>query len=647
MNPVSRSRFVSVPRLFDVSVVVLATVAVFWPVLHNRFVNWDDPEVLVNNPHLGGPGIVAWAFTTTLIGHYQPLAWLVWSSFRSLFGLSPAAFHALSLTGHVVNSLLVYAVVLRLAQAGGLAPLEGRVAACAGALAFSLHPLQVEAVAWASAFPYVLSLAALLLAFLAYLNGRRFTSLACYGVSLLARAIGIGFPVVLLLVDVYPLDRLKQTAFRRLAVEKIPFIVFAGAATVAESHAREIATHQEVGSGARLTLSVTAPFVYLGRILLPLHLSPLNPLPITPAIDLVPLVLGTLGLASITSAAWLLRRQWPMPGVAWIAYLVLLAPVAGLTPSGLQSTADRYLYLPGLVALIAIGISIARLSTMSGRGAVALTALVVLAALGAQTRRQTQYWSESVTLWTRAADVDPRNDVATYNLAIALADAGREDEAIHRYEQTLQLVPDHDLARRNLTVIRAARAEREGDRLAGAGRMDEAAASYTEALALDGKRLHSHAARGLILMRRGRFDGAADDLQVAFDGHVADPEVANALAFTLRQTGRTGDAVAVLKRAVAEHPENVNLAHNLARLLATAADPRLRDGDLALHLALEVRDRTQGRDPRALDTLAAAYAAAGRPAQARATAKQAEALARKIGDVEAADEIAARARGYR
>jgi len=98
---------------------------------------------------------------------------------------------------------------------------------------------------------------------------------------------------------------------------------------------------------------------------------------------------------------------------------------------------------------------------------------------------------------------------------------------------------------------------------------------------------------------------------------------------------------------VAEHPENVNLAHNLARLLATAPDPRLRDGDLALHLALEVRDRTQGRDPRALDTLAAAYAAAGQPAQARATAKQAEALARTIGDVEAADEIAAHARGYR
>src|SRR5204863_8138813 len=95
------------------------------------------------------------------------------------------------------------------------------------------------------------------------------------------------------------------------------------------------------------------------------------------------------------------------------------------------------------------------------------------------TWHQTQYWKDSISLWTRAADIDPRNDIATYNLASALAEAGREDEAIGRYEQTLRLVPDHDLARQNLAILQAARAEREADRLAEAGRQDEASDQYS------------------------------------------------------------------------------------------------------------------------------------------------------------------------
>ena len=148
-------------------------------------------------------------------------------------------------------------------------------------------------------------------------------------------------------------------------------------------------------------------------------------------------------------------------------------------------------------------------------------------------------------------------------------------------------------------------------------------------------------------MRRGRIDEASTDLRIAFEGGVKDPEVPNALAFALMQSRRPEEAIAVLKRAVAEHPDDITVTHNLARLLATAPDPRLRDGPLALQLALEVRDRTHGRDPRALDTLAAAYAASGRLDDARATANAAEAIAREDGDSEMAEEISARARRYR
>src|SRR5205809_6785799 len=101
-------------HLLAVGIVLLSTFIAFLPVLRNDFVNWDDPDVIVNNQELGGPQVVRWAFTTTLIGHYQPLAWLVWSAIRSRFGLSAPAFHAVSLAAHLLNALLVYIVTWRL-----------------------------------------------------------------------------------------------------------------------------------------------------------------------------------------------------------------------------------------------------------------------------------------------------------------------------------------------------------------------------------------------------------------------------------------------------------------------------------------------------------------------------------------------------
>ena len=147
-------------------------------------------------------------------------------------------------------------------------------------------------------------------------------------------------------------------------------------------------------------------------------------------------------------------------------------------------------------------------------------------------------------------------------------------------------------------------------------------------------------------MRRGRLAEAATELRVAFDAGAQDAEVPNALAFALLETGRPAEAVAVLRTAVARHPADLNLAHNLARLLATASDPRVRDGALALRMALDIRDRTGGRDPRVLDTLAAAYAAVGRFDLARQTAAEGATRARDLGDLETANQIAAHARSY-
>jgi Flp pilus assembly protein TadD len=554
------------------AIVIFSTLAAFLPVLRNDFLNWDDPDVIVNNPELAGPHVLRWAFTTTLIGHYQPLAWLAWSAIKSRFGLEASAFHASSLLVHVLNVALVYVVTWRLTSFAALEPRYRIIAAVVASMTFAVHPVRVEAVAWASAFPYELSLALLLLAFLAYLvyavTSRVLwlsASLAAFVASLLARASGVGFPLVLLLADFYPLRR--RAGAGRLLLEKLPFLAAAAAVAFVESHAREMATFEDVSLGARFTMAATAPFAYLGRTVWPVRLTPLDPLPIAPAVEWLPLILAAIAFVVISAITWMLRRQWPALVVAWIAYVVLLAPVAGLTPSGLQATADRYMYLPGVIVSILLGIAAARVrGSRRTLAAAAILTVAVTATLAVLTWRQTGWWRDSITLWTRAADLDPRNDVATYNLAIALAAAGRESEAMSRYEQTLRLVPDHTLARRALTGMQAAQAEREGGRLADAGRFAEANAQYARALELDSTRLHARAARGMVLLRLGRTADAAAELRTAHDAGVDDAAVLNALAFVLMETGHPAEAVRVLQEGVSKHPDDVNLARNLARL---------------------------------------------------------------------------------
>jgi Flp pilus assembly protein TadD len=560
----------------DITGLTLATMIAFWPVLANQFVNWDDPDVIVGNVRLGAPGVLGWAFSTTLIGHYQPLAWMAWSATTSLFGLSPGAFHALSLAAHVANGALVYILTRRLCDASGPSGRGARVAAIAASFVFALHPLRVEAVAWASAAPYVFSLTLLLVCVIAYVDGRRVLSIACYGLALLARASAIGLPVVLLLIDFFPLERHRRRSIGQLVAGKIPYAVLALAAAAAETWAREAASLADVPLGARVTMTVTAPFYYLARTFLPVRLTPLDALPISPSINWTALVAGSGALVAVTAAVWVFRRRWPGLAVGWLAFLALLAPVAGLTPSGVQATADRYMYVPGVALSIVVGAAVAR-AYAADRGwtvwTVPALGLVLFGALGAATWRQTRYWNDSVSLWTRVIELDSKNDIATYNLAIALAERGREDEAVGWYERSLALVPDHDVARRNLELLQAARAERDGNRLAQAGRLDEASDQYARALALDGRRLHSRAARGVVLMRLERFREAATELRLAIAAGSKDAEVANALAFSLVQTGDEAGAAAVLRTALADHPDDVNLQRNLAGLEAGRRRP--------------------------------------------------------------------------
>jgi protein O-mannosyl-transferase len=629
-------------------VVLLAAASAFtfWPVRSHGFLNWDDPDLLVDNASLRQPTgpLLQWAWTTRHMGHYQPLSWLV---FAAASGDPHAAsrVHTLALTLHATNALLLCWLIARLLDRGNRDPSRWWAALAASAV-FALHPLRVEPVAWASALPYLLSAAPLLGSLFFWVHWARsgsprarWTSVGLFAVSQLARVTAPLLPVALVIfTPVIPGAMARPWPVLLRAV--VPFGAVAAPLAVLEASARATESLADVGVGPRLAWALTNPALYLWRTLVPGLLNPLDALPRIPAADWLAAawaVLAAAAILGITARVWSPR----IAAAVWGTYGLLLLPVVGLVPSGLQATADRYTYYPAMVLSVALGALIAQ----ARRPWAFVLALVTAAGAGifAQSARsQLPYWRDSVSLWSRALALDADNDVALYNLALAEIDQGRPDLAIDHLTRLVALVPDHALGQQRLDALVADRELRAAEASAAAGRLREAIAAFERALARDPGRTRARRGRGMAALQTGDVERAASDLATAVRDGEDDPAVIGALAYALAVTGRGAEAVPLLTRAVERHPADIGLASNLARLLVTVEPASLRLPARALELAVRANDATNGSDPRILDTLALALAATGRRKDAADALEAAVAFARESGDAALADELARR-----
>jgi tetratricopeptide (TPR) repeat protein len=334
-------------------------------------------------------------------------------------------------------------------------------------------------------------------------------------------------------------------------------------------------TFDAVAAGPRATLALTAPFVYLWRTAAPLHLSPVDVLALDAATSRLAIAAALAGLVAISLLAWRAAHRWPGAPLAWAAYLLLLAPAVVPGPTGLQATADRYAYLPSVAIAVAIGSVCAATANRFRRQATLAAVSLAVLACAVLTWRQTKYWHDSIVLWSRAAALDPGNDVAIYNLGTALQSASRMDEAAAAYETTLRLVPDHAPAQHNLRGLRAIARQREADALAQSGNLAAAIPLYRESLALDPARARARAALGVALVQSEDFAAGAAEIETAARQGIDNPNLVNVRSYALVQLGRTEEATALLRAAIARYPGDANLSHNLT-LLTEDEVPRLK-----------------------------------------------------------------------
>lgn len=461
------------------------------------------------------------------------MAWLSYAVDYLLWGMKPVGFHLTSLLLHSANAALFFLVCRKLYKksmpqtSGAL-----EIAALFAALFFALHPLRVEPLAWASARRDLLAGLFFLAALLSYLSPRQESShsfhanpwtFLFYGLSLLAKPSGIGLPFILLILDVYLLQRGFDWK------EKIPYLAMipamAGLAWWGQASHGSMAASTSFDWTHRLAQAGYAHSFYLLKTLIPMGLSPMyerllrfNPYDTR-------FLLSAAATVLISASSFALRRRWPALWMAWLSYVMLLVPVMGFIKFGTQLVADRYSYLPAMSAACLVGavlLQFLKRADTNSRLAVFSGTFFLLAALGTLSWKQTGFWKDSETLYRRILSLDPDQAVARNNLGLVLDAQGKLWEAVEQYNQALRVRPHYASASNNLGAA-------------------------------------------LIKLRR------LEDAEIYFRAALKDdPGLINAynnLALVLAQNRRYGEALSLFDQALLIAPQNTQLLRNQALVL--------------------------------------------------------------------------------
>ena len=655
-------------------VLAVITFAVFGQTAHHEFIGTDDPEYVYENPMVARgltlQGMV-WAFTRFHASNWHPLTWLSHMLDCQLYGLNPAGHH---LTNVLLHTATVIALFLVLRQMTGALWRSAFVAAV-----FAIHPLRVESVAWVAERKDVLSGLFFMLtigAYVRYVDECKVQSAKCkvfylsvimlFALGLMAKPMLVTLPVVLLLLDYWPLQRAESAG--ELALEKLPLLALSAVSCVLTllAQAGAIQSTETVPLPLRFGNALVTSMVYLGQMVWPAGLAMFHPYPQKglPAWEVA--VAGTL-LAGFSVVAWKERRTQPWLLVGWAWYVVMLLPVVGIIQVGAQAHVDRYTYLPQIGIYVAVTWLLAEWGVrwlQHGPFRAALGSLMagIIAVLMVCAWKQTAHWQNNETLWTRSLACTTGNAVAHLNLGTTFLEKGAVDDAITQYQEALQINPNYAEAHFNLgnalrkkgrmeeaiTQYQAALQIKPGYAEARAnlgfallqtGGTDEAITQYQAALQINPNYAEAHVNLGNALVQKGKMDEAITQYQEALQIKPDDEAAHVSLGILLAQTGRAGEAIAHLQKALQLEPANAGFQNNLAWLLATCPEAPLRDGNKAVELARQANALTGGENPVILHTLAAALAEAGRFPEALETAQKALHLAQAQSNARLAGQL--------
>jgi len=684
-------------RLFICLLLAGITLGAFWPAGHLGFTIYDDQEYVSANPHVqAGLSMdsISWAFTTDDTGNWHPITWLSLMLDCQLFGLKSEYHHWMNIGLHVASVVMLFLVLCQLMairRSGNTMSSSATTEWCCalGAAFFAIHPLRVESVAWISERKDVLSAFFMMLTlwtwlcYLQKLPAGKLTSrfrlptsvfywlaLVFFALGLMSKAMLVTLPVMLLLLDFWPLKRMSDFKFlppsetnKYLIIEKLPFCLICLASCIVtyqvQNAGGSVDSLSSLSLGWRIENALVTYASYLEKTLWPENLAVIYPIRDLPAWEVTTSAVLLVAISGL--CIWQAGRR-PYLVVGWLWFLIMCLPVIGLVQIGKAGMADRYTYLPSIGICLMVGQAAAEAVSKSKiwriGWAVAATGLV-LAGVG-MTRHQLGFWRSDVTMFQHAVDVTGSENYEGYLfLGNALTLAGRLDEAVTNYQTSIQIAPNefgHEFeANYNLACV-----------LEQQKKYPEAEAKFEEVIQHDYNHLKARVGRGRVLMLEKKYAEAAGEFSTALSIQPGNPAIKGALAaaqlkaegeesltnleaaLKVRPTADIHAQLAMLQTVLGNYqkaannyqaalqlkPDDTEILNNAAWLLATCSDATVRSGAQAVKFAEHACELTKYQQITMIGTLAAAYAEAGMFSDAITTAQRACDLAKKTGQLE-------------
>jgi len=604
---------------FICALLAILTLAAFWPVLRNGFVNYDDPEYVTENPHVQ-TGLttanVRWALTSQHGGNWHPLTSISHMLDVQMFGLQASWHHGVNLLFHSVNAMLLFLLL------EGLTGQRWR-SACVAAL-FAVHPMHVESVAWVAERKDVLSGFFGMLTLIAYAkyvvvvkwaeeeakseirNPKLETNpkseirkkIMYYALALLLFALGllskpmlVTLPCVMLLLDYWPLQRGLRTKRRwgHLIAEKIPFFALSVVSSVATLWAQKstgtLSSLEALPLEFRISNALVSYVRYLAKAIWPTNFAVFYPPPDTWPIEVV--AGATIVLIAVSGMCFWLASKFPELPVGWLWFLGTLVPVIGLVQVGRQAMADRYGYIPLIGIFIAVvwfvSDWVARWQT--AKNSIAAIAVVAVGICAVLTRMQVSYWRDTKSLFEHTIVATGENAVAQNNLGVYFFKANDLEQAQPHFAEAVRIKRNYPEAIINMGLCR----ERSGftneaigfyersvqvqptaaawynlaNVLSKQGELEKAGKSYRAALELKPEFVEALNNYAGLLAKQGRVDEAAKYYAAAVK---LKPDFADAhLSFGALLAGQQkwNEAIAEFKAALQSDPSNANIHFNL------------------------------------------------------------------------------------
>ena len=492
---------------------------VYIPALQNGFVNWDDNRYVYENRYIGSLDFrfLKWSLSAVVASLWHPLTMFSLALDHAIWGLNPSGFHLTNIIFHVINTVLVFILIIQLIGYGNPGEVNSKklTVGITTAILFGIHPLHVESVAWISERKDVLSAFFFLSSILFYIKyastKRRIfyaASFISFIMALMSKPMAVSLPLVLLILDYYPLRR-YESRYKRLILEKIPF--FAGSVLFSlitiwahVSYGGGIKTLESFPLTTRLFMAVRTMVFYLLKMILPFNIAPYYPYPkVIRTFELE--YLGAFALIAII--VWSLKKR-RLYFTVWLYYIVTLIPVIGILQVGTQAAADRYTYLPSLGPFLLLGLSAgAAFEMCSGRSRAAfiLSLFIVTGLLMNKTVTQIAMWKDSITLWSSEIRLFPNTaEIAYNNRGSAYDNKGKTLEAIKDYTKAIEIKPGFAEAYLN-----------RGTDYFSLGYYSQAIEDFNTSIKLNPKYFDSYYNRGITYNQLGRYQEAIRDYSMA------------------------------------------------------------------------------------------------------------------------------------